>query len=325
MDAYLQIAEAVLKAERRPLSPRAILAAAYRSGIVPVHLYGKTQHKTLGARLSEDIIERRDKSIFFRAAPGRFFIREYLTDVSIPDEYRQPIATRRRVRELMRGPALALDARDLSRIGSANTLIDPRKVFSLLSANGYHYDEPRNRQHQQSVFVWSFVSVHRSWEILSYRLGRYRDNRDMFMSKRSVGFSSLVHRDDRTLFDFDSFGIIESGIRATKIDLDIPDVPARDPDEARLIYFAWVSNSETNDLLAVINFKCPNWFEPVKRRLALNELRWLDCRSRVNNIEDFDPWSKIVLLEQYRASGAEEAGTALAEARHFADCIGERD
>lgn len=302
VDAYLEIAESVLKVERRPLSPRAILAAAYRAGIVPAHLHGKTQHKTLGARLSEDILTNRDRSVFFRTAPGRFFIRDYLADSSIPEEFRQPIATRRRIRELMRGPALALDFSQLCELGSANTAIEPRKVFDLLASDRYYYDEPRNRS-KQSVFVWSFVSVRRDWEILSYRLGRYRDDRDMFMSRRSIGFSTLVHRDDRTLFDLDSFGIVQSGVRATKIDLDIPNVSPRDDLTASLAYFIWVSvSSETNDLLAVINFKCPDWFEPTKRRLALNELRWLDCRSPMNDIDDFDPWSKLVLCEQYRAA-----------------------
>jgi HB1, ASXL, restriction endonuclease HTH domain len=84
LDAYLQIAESILKIERRPLSARAILAAAYRHGLVPMHLHGNTQHKTLGARISEDIITLHDDSLFFRTAPGRFFLREFLTDVTDP-------------------------------------------------------------------------------------------------------------------------------------------------------------------------------------------------------------------------------------------------
>src|SRR3954451_24786115 len=99
---------AILRAERRPLSPRAILAAACRSGLVPPHLFGKTQHKTLQARVSEDIIARREHSPFFRTAPGRFFLREFLADTSISEEFRRPVPTRRRIRELIRGPALAI-------------------------------------------------------------------------------------------------------------------------------------------------------------------------------------------------------------------------
>src|SRR5258707_9859207 len=66
VDAYLIIAEAVLRAARRPLSPRSIMNAAFKAGIVPEHLFGKAQHKTLHARLSEDILDNKLESRFFR-------------------------------------------------------------------------------------------------------------------------------------------------------------------------------------------------------------------------------------------------------------------
>jgi hypothetical protein len=298
LDAYLQIAESILKIERRPLSARAILAAAYRRGLIPMHLHGNTQQKTLGARISEDIITLRDDSLFFRTAPGRFFLREFLTDVTIPEEHRQPVATRRRIRDLMRGPALAVDLHDLQRIATTGTAIPPVIVFNLLRSDRYRYDDPKNRK-EGSVFLWSFVSVRRNYEILSYRLGRYRDDRDMFMARRSVGFSTLVHRDERTLFNLDDFGIVDSGVHATKIDLDVPEVQSTgqvDRVAASLVHFIWVfQNTGESDLLAVINFECPKWFEPERRRLALNDLSWFDIRTPVNDVDDFDPWSRSVL------------------------------
>src|SRR5437763_111510 len=84
LETYLEIAEAVLRAARRPLTARAILDAAYRGGIVPTHLYGKTQHKTLQARLSEDILLRKLESRFFRTDPGYFFLSELRSDPKIP-------------------------------------------------------------------------------------------------------------------------------------------------------------------------------------------------------------------------------------------------
>lgn len=302
MDAYLQIAEAVLKTERRPLSSKAILASAYRLGIVPIHLHGKTQHKTLGARISEDILERRDRSIFFRTAPGRFFLRQLLTDLSIPEEHRRPIIARRRVRELLYGPALAFDSRDLEEITKNTNVIEPQRITALLNADCYRYDDPKNRN-KHSVFLWSFVSVRKSWDVLSYRLGRYREDRDAFLFRRSIGFSTLVHRDERTLFNCDDFGIIESGIRATKIDLDMPETSANEKDSATLASFLLVSQSnEISDLIAVINYECPDWFEPIKRRLALNDLTWLDSRLSLNNVDDFDPWSRALYFNNFFAT-----------------------
>ncbi len=123
MDAYLDIAVTILRAERRPLSSHAILAEAHRAGLVPPTLYGKTQHKTLGARISEDILSHRDRSRFFRTAPGRYFLREFLEDPSIPKEHRRPFPARRRIRELVRGPALAITEESARlRLQGSNTI-----------------------------------------------------------------------------------------------------------------------------------------------------------------------------------------------------------
>jgi hypothetical protein len=54
MNSYLTIASKVLSEARQPLSAVQILRAAYDLQIVPRDLYGKTQHKTLQARIAED-------------------------------------------------------------------------------------------------------------------------------------------------------------------------------------------------------------------------------------------------------------------------------
>ena len=299
MDAYLKIAREILLQERRPLGAKAILIAAYRRGLVPARLYGKTQHKTLQARISEEIIAKRDRSIFFRPQSGKFFLREFLDDTTLPEEYRQPLATRRRMRELLRGPALALNAAALRGVAHLDQCIEPSNVFRLLKEEAFTYSDPKICN-SENVFVWSFVCVRREHEILSYRVGQYRDNRDSFALKRSIGFSTLVKPEDRSLFNYFDFGIIEAGVRAATIDLDIPQTgkSARLDSSGNLSCFIWISERRSvGDLVALIQFHCPSWFEPVKRKLALNDLRWLDTRVPVNNIDDFDPWSKFVLMQ----------------------------
>ncbi|CAH0127862.1 winged helix-turn-helix domain-containing protein [Roseomonas sp. CECT 9278] len=299
MDAYLDIAVTILRAERRPLSSHAILAEAHRAGLVPPTLYGKTQHKTLGARISEDILSHRDRSRFFRTAPGRYFLREFLEDPSIPNEHRQPFPARRRIRELSRGPALAVTEESVRvRLQDSKTP-STNKILNLLRKQHRAYLDPKKAPN--ALFVRSFVCVCRGSSVLSYRLGRYRDDRDTFMHKRSIGFTTLIHVDEHTLFNVGDMGIVEAGIRAVKIDLDIPPAVAEEnaaSDEAELRKFVWVSHVDgRSDLLAIIRYGCPQWFEPVKRRLALNDIEWIDVHG-INNIEDYDPWSRCV-LESY--------------------------
>lgn len=279
-----------------------MIGAAYRRDLVPAHLHGQTQHKTLGARISEDILALRERSLFFRAAPGRYFLRSFLTDTSIPEEHRQPVATRRRVRDLIRGPALAVDSRELEKVASSDAAISPEVVLGLLQTNKYIYDDPKNRQ-PTSVFLWSFVSVMKKAQILTYRTGRYRETRDTFLKRRCIGFSTLVYREQRTLFSLNDFGIVESGTAATRLDLDIPEISeSNQPTRlaSALGRFIWVAqDGGPGDLLAVVKFPCPRWFEPERRRLAINDLSWLDTRTPVNDFDDFDPWSRSVLIQHF--------------------------
>lgn len=121
-DSYLEIAEAVLRRARTPLSTRQIMDLAFLSGVVPTHLHGSTQYKTLGARLSEDILRLKRRSRFFRTKPGRFFLREFISDKTLPVEHRTPIVAARRRRQLRRKNVASID---VSLVSSAPKAIAP--------------------------------------------------------------------------------------------------------------------------------------------------------------------------------------------------------
>ncbi len=279
-----------------------MLIAAYRNGIVPNHLHGRTQHKTLGARISEDIVEARDDSVFFRVEPGKFFLREFLTDESLPAAYRRQFIARRRVRELKRGYALSMKRLKLNTFCAHSDVISADALLEDLRKTFDRYDNYQEKC-ADSVFFWSFVLLTRENWVLSYRLGRYRDDRDAFMSRRSIGFTSLVMENELTLFNIkEDLGITDAGVNAVTIDLDIPLIRSKstDTDRGTICYFLVAHTSALrDDVLAVIDYKCPTWFEPIRRRLAINDLVWLDLNEPVNNIDDFDPWSKSV-LQTYR-------------------------
>lgn len=300
VDVYLSIAEQILKIERRPLSAKAILEEAFRRGIVPSKLYGRTQHKTLQARIAEDIIDNRDASVFFRTSPGRFFLRELIDDQSIPNDLKKPYASRRRFRELVSGPALAIPLTFLRAFTDEVHSITTEKIYKILEHKSYIYKSPKGAE-PDLAFIRSFVCVMKGTNVLTYRVGRYREDRDTFALRRTIGFSTLVHSDHPTLFNPIDLGILDAGVHATKADLDItPTSKEADDIEAALTHFFLAHETDQPScLLALIHFKCPDWFEPTRRRLALNEIHWMDLCQRVNNLDDYDPWSQIVLKAIY--------------------------
>ncbi len=298
MSSYLQIAEQVLRIARRPMSARSILRQAYSLDIAPYHLYGKTQHKTLQARLSEDILQRREHSLFFRTRPGQFFLREFLTDASIPAEYRQPIVARRRTRDLFIGPALSVSYHYAARLLQSGRFADADAVEKIASSGCYKYIDPKRRD-DEDVLLWAVSALTRPGKILSYRAGRYRDDRDHFAHKRSIAFSTLVSEMNHTLFDTHQLGVPDSALFAAAVDLDIP-LPeafsARATFEHYIRFLSWQPEADSmKSLIAFVEVQAPDWFEPTASRLSLNDLCWLDLSAPPNNWDDFDPWSQTIL------------------------------
>ena len=302
MDTYLDVAERVLRAVRRPMSALQILRAAYERGIAPPHLRGRTQQKTMGARLSEDILRRRDDSRFYRTAPGRFLLKELAHDPSIPPELRRPIIARRRRRQLVQNRSLAFDLAAVSRVAKPEQIVDRCLVLDLIAHGKYHYSTSAPSRLPGDVVVWAFMIVIKSGHVLSYRQGHYREDRDTFMDRRTIGFYTPVADVDLNFFDRTDHGIVSSGVRALATDLDMQDRETWSAmaDTSTLLSFVCSEADKIRDLLAVVSFSCPEWLDPVSKRLAINDLEWLDLRTPLNNQDDFDPWSRAVMPEAKR-------------------------
>lgn len=217
------------------------------------------------------------------------------------------MVARRRVRELTRGPALALNRQFLESFKPGKQELPFSIVLDADIREALYYDDPRNPS-PDTVFVWAFTYVVKDRWVLSYRLGRYRDDHDSFRHKRTIGFKSLVTPDDCDLLNYHDFGIRFAGVRAATIDLDAPTVvmnskPLIDGGEIKSFILAEQGRASNSEILANIELRCPSWFEPTKRRLAMNNIQWIDLSVPPNNIDDFEPWSQLVLNDLCRTLG----------------------
>jgi hypothetical protein len=280
------------------LSALEILRIAYREGIAPDHIQGRTQHKTLQARLSEDILRYRDGSKFYRPSPGKFFLHAMKDDPLVPESDRRAIVARRRRRDLPQHHALAFRKPLIAKEAAKTGEIAMNSFVKLIERGCYHYAVSSRRVRSDEVLVWSFVVVVKAGHVLSYRAGPYREQRDSFMSKRVIGFYSPVVETDMTLFDQADHGVVWSGMKALASDLDLYDDVAwralNANSKLQTVVYSQV-DGETDNLLAVVSFSCPDWLEPTSTRLAINDLQWIDLRMPINYEEDFDPWSQILL------------------------------
>jgi hypothetical protein len=172
-----------------------------------------------------------------------------------------------------------------------------------LKCGAYEYAATSRDSTSDQALVWSYVIVLRDGKALTYRHGVYREDRDAFTNKRGLGFYAPVTESDRTLFNLADHGIVSSGLKTISIDLGLSsvDLSFRDGEIASLDSFVLAMEPESHgSLLSVIRFEAPDWFEPYARRLAINDLEWLDLALPINHIDDFDPWSEVILTARQR-------------------------
>ena len=281
-----------MRAAKRPLTPKAMIQAAYRAGIVPTHLFGKTQHKTLQARLSEDILRLKSSSRFFRTDPGLFFLSEFRADPAIPNEFKDPFHARRRKRDLTKPAALAFTKQFLKSVSAEK--IGWQELFKLADrAGAIKHTDPRNRD-PDLMLVWAFSVVRRGNEILSYKIGQYRDQHGAYTNSKSIGFVEMVGYDDLTFFS-DDMGVADCGLNAVLDDLDLSRSIFPEPVVKPSVTFALLTFRPATDpvVLFIMEWGCPQWYEPTARRLSLNDVRWIDATRYPNDIHTFEPWSAI--------------------------------
>lgn len=286
------------------MTAKSILKEAFKADLVPHKLHGQTQHKTLQARLSIDILNKRKESVFFRNAPGRFFLREFLDDTGIPPEFRKEVFARRRTRDLVRGPILVAERSKVESLFEGRETLAASEVRSQISYEDLFFYAQSAEKSIPKFAVWVFSVVRRGKDILTFRCGSYRDYRDSFAQKKSIGFSAIVTENSRNLFNMNDFGISDCGMNAVSADLNLPDLGKSSSDEEfpyELSSFFLSRDRGVPCLIAILEVEAPEWFEPVNPSLSINDLRWIRYDVAPNDMDDFDPWSKGV-LEDYLAS-----------------------
>lgn len=299
-DSYLTLAEKAIRHKGRPLHPKEILDVASEHGILPEHLYGKTQYKTLAARLSTEIRERAAKSPFYRTAANRFFLRDLATDRF--SEYVAP----RREKTLHNEHVLTLPDVFLKDREANGLLLDVERVIESADRQEvFRYITRKDAERRFDIKqIISYAIVFRGGRLLTYRRGVFNTAADELQGMRSIGFGGHVSDEDLNLFDTSGHGIFENARRELREELLFNTREAEQlerPDSFKLL--CGINTYETIEaqkhLAIVIVYFCSKSFVPQKNELSINDLRWTDLAEPENNLESFEPWSRTILSALY--------------------------
>lgn len=303
-DAYLNVAERVLLTSRRPLRPREIIESAYAERLLPWHLHGSTQDKTLHARMSEDVAADPQASRFFRVAPGVFFLRGLVQDPTVPPEFKQPYYAPPRRKELRRERILTLDRLGAVALSASDPFVDVARLYGEFEAERYRFaTHGELARAPDAAAVHSFVLVFHGDSVLSYRCGKFSPESDPLRGTRSVGLGGAVYASDRDMLFRDMFGIVASGINELGYGIGLSkELAERARYGNEVLPCLGVLLPKTSSRPAVVHvvlaYECPADFLPTKAALSVNDLRWVDVRNPANTLDGFDETSRLLFATQ---------------------------
>jgi len=285
-----------------------MLQLSYATDLVPWHLHGATQHKTLHARLSEDISRNLETSRFYRTGPGRFYLRAFQNDPETPAPLRAEYFAPPRRKELKREAILAT-VLDVARPPTDRSPVVPlARLRRQLRSGKYGYYPWSDIVGDACLLpIHSFLIVYRDNEILSFRCGKFYPDSDPLYGRRSIGLGGAVFAGDHDLLFESFYGVVGNGINDLAYGVGLPRrlaEKARYENRVRL-KFGVLTNRDAGGhsfLHVVMAYECPDEFSPSKAALSVNDLRWIRADQTPNFIEDYDGTSRY-LFESGRLVG----------------------
>ena len=303
--AYLNLAHRAIREAMRPLTPSEMLDLASTGGYLPAHLFGATMHKTLSARLAEHVRQWSKSSLFYRTARNTFFLHSLANGRNVPPEAKQVFIGNLRSKSIRKENVLVMSRFVLQKqLYGPFVPFDEQKFADLFRAYGRFVDRSSAELDDTIKQLVTFTLVHHDNKLLIYRRGKFTTTSDALKGQLSVGFGGHVNDQDFTLFSMGHNAFVENSARELREELFLDDVyqePAETLARSRVVGYINVDESldAEHHVAVLISFRHKDGKVPKKGELSINQLSWLDLRSPLNDLSDFDLWSAMILRHIY--------------------------
>ncbi len=304
-NAYLKLAEQAILHRREPLTPSDMLQTARQEGFLPNHLYGATMHKTLSARLAENIRRESQRSEFFRTGPARFFLHSLASRADTPEAFKKVYVGNLRTKTIRKENVLVAPRDVLGENIFGEYVPFDENQFENLYRNHCSFLDRSKAEGDPTVkqFV-TFTLVFYQSSILIYRRGQFTTTSDLLKGQLSVGFGGHVNDQDFDLFNSGSGAFRSNATRELKEELFLDDVYKEHYDAARrtkILGYVNVDDSADAErhIAVLVAFQHVDKSIPKKGELSINQLSWLNLNNIKNDTSSFDLWSEIILKGLY--------------------------
>ena len=200
LNSYLKVAYTAISIENRPLHTLEILKIATDHHFLPDHLYGKTPHKTLNARLAEHIRAEGTNSLFFRTKPATYFLTDLAEQPDVNTQYKVFHGVRRSKQIAQEDVLVAPRQRLQEEISGFSQPFDEVQFRSLYADACFFKDRAAAEEDETVKQFVTFTIFHHEHHLLIYKRGSYSTASTRLQGAYSVGFGGHVNNDDFDLF-----------------------------------------------------------------------------------------------------------------------------
>lgn len=300
LNSYLRLAYLAISIAARPLHSSEILSISEKFGLMPDHLFGNTQIRTLNARLAEDILEKGDDSLFFRTAPAVYYLR-HLSPLDDPNRAYELYNAVRREKKITKEDVLVAP-KDLLQEYIFGQFIDvSEEKFSKIFSTICYF---KNRyQAEEDIAVKQFVSyttVRHDDKFLVFRRGKFSNKSENLRNTLSIAVGGHVTPNDFSLFNTVYEALLENSSRELMEELQTDDVFTTTADVKAVSTVKGFINVDDNSdakqhIAAVVSVSYPNETPPKGKELGITDVSWYTKSELAQYQEYFDLWSRFIV------------------------------
>jgi len=293
---YLELARKILELSQHPMSPREMIDAAKKTGLIPEkYSKAKTPHKTIHARLAESIRQQGSKSPFYRFARGRFGLRSNLLILSYKQQFAKEHKAAIRRKEISNEDVLCIRRENLT-IDGTDGFFSFSTYRDLVAENvGLQYVARKDAERDFSLKqIVTYVAVIRGSNVLCYERGTYSATGKELIGSKSIGFGGHIDVQDVNLFSEDRYGIVSNAWRELREELNLIEngVLGQGPQVVGLINDNTTNEGQKHLAVAMI-VQCSASDDPTKGELEIRNLHWKSLSALPNDLAHFEVWSRI--------------------------------
>ncbi|WP_157888376.1 HTH domain-containing protein [Neptunicoccus sediminis] len=311
---YLWAAEQIIREQKRPMRVQDIIAQAQEAGLFSDDMFSRTPQKSMQARLSMEIVNNGDDSIFVRTGKGVFFLRALLTEGSASQlgdgsltlkptgELKPYRAKPRRPRQTKENVLVIPSAacREIMNFQGLGQETEPH-LEKLIHSNVKHIARTTAEETEEFKQVITYVLITHKKHVLSFRRGRFNRAAQFLRGSLCIGFGGHVTDEDYSLFTGEDFGIRANAVRELTEEIKVDGLDSAIQTEQ--LHFLGLINDNSTSLgrkhLAVVyqyevsESDWDKWLEVSKHELSINELRWINTETETVNLVEFEYWSQL--------------------------------